>query len=410
MARFIVVVLDGFGIGEMPDVLTDRPQDHGANTARNLIEHFSDKHLPTLARLGLLNSVYSANSVMQISETANWGRSMLAHEGCDTFMGHQEIMGTKPRSPLQAPFSTYIDEIEAGLIAEGYQVNRIYRDALALLEVNNCVLIGDNLEAELGQVYNITANLNLISFDDVVQIGRVVRKYNEAGRNIAFGGLVDSMDEIYSAIETKTDKNGDKKFIGVNAPRSGAYNNGFKVIHLGYGVDPSTQVPHCLNKIGITTFLYGKVADIVENEHGTSYPGVVDTDTLFDLLQQDVEREDNAFFCLNVQETDLSGHQQNAERYWNTLEKADAGLSNIIAAMSINDILIVMADHGNDPFIGHSLHTREMVPILLYSHKLKGLELGVRDTLSDVGASVAYFFNAPMPEFGSPIRLAFDNI
>lgn len=410
MARFIVVVLDGFGIGEMPDVLTDRPQDHGANTARNLIEYFSDKHLPTLARLGLLNSVYSANSVMQISETANWGRSMLAHEGCDTFMGHQEIMGTKPRSPLQAPFSTYIDEIEAGLIAEGYQVNRIYRDALALLEVNNCVLIGDNLEAELGQVYNITANLNLISFDDVVQIGRVVRKYNEAGRNIAFGGLVDSMDEIYSAIETKTDKNGDKKFIGVNAPRSGAYNNGFKVIHLGYGVDPSTQVPHCLNKIGITTFLYGKVADIVENEHGTSYPGVVDTDALFDLLQQDVEREDNAFFCLNVQETDLSGHQQNAERYWNTLEKADAGLSNIIAAMSINDILIVMADHGNDPFIGHSLHTREMVPIFLYSHKLKGLELGVRDTLSDVGASVTYFFNAPMPEFGSPIRLAFDNI
>ncbi|ELM3615147.1 phosphopentomutase [Aeromonas sobria] len=410
MARFIVVVLDGFGIGEMPDVLTDRPQDHGANTARNLIEHFSDKHLPTLARLGLLNSVYSANSVMHISETANWGRSMLAHEGCDTFMGHQEIMGTKPRSPLQAPFSTYIDEIEAGLIAEGYLVNRIYRDALALLEVNNCVLIGDNLEAELGQVYNITANLNLISFDDVVQIGRVVRKYNEAGRNIAFGGLVDSMDEIYSAIETKTDKNGDKKFIGVNAPRSGAYNNGFKVIHLGYGVDPSTQVPHCLNKIGITTFLYGKVADIVENEHGTSYPGVVDTDALFDLLQQDVEREDNAFFCLNVQETDLSGHQQNAERYWNTLEKADAGLSNIIAAMSINDILIVMADHGNDPFIGHSLHTREMVPILLYSHKLKGLELGVRDTLSDVGASVTYFFNAPMPEFGSPIRLAFDNI
>ena len=410
MARFIVVVLDGFGIGEMPDVLTDRPQDHGANTARNLIEHFSDKHLPTLARLGLLNSVYSANSVMQISETANWGRSMLAHEGCDTFMGHQEIMGTKPRSPLQAPFSTYIDEIEAGLIAEGYQINRIYRDALALLEVNNWVVIGDNLEAELGQVYNITANLNLISFDDVVQIGRVVRKYNEAGRNIAFGGLVDSMDEIYSAIETKTDKNGDKKFIGVNAPRSGAYNNGFKVIHLGYGVDPSTQVPHCLNKIGITTFLYGKVADIVENEHGTSYPGVVDTDTLFDLLQQDVEREDNAFFCLNVQETDLSGHQQNAERYWNMLEKADAGLSNIIAAMSINDILIVMADHGNDPFIGHSLHTREMVPILLYSHKLKGLELGVRDTLSDVGASVTYFFNAPMPEFGSPIRLAFDNI
>ncbi|MFB2844272.1 phosphopentomutase [Aeromonas jandaei] len=410
MARFIVVVLDGFGIGEMPDVLTDRPQDHGANTARKLIEHFSDRHLPMLARLGLLNTVYPVNSVMQRNETANWGKSMLAHEGCDTFMGHQEIMGTKPRSPLQAPFSTYIDEIEAGLIAEGYQVNRIYRDALALLEVNHCVVIGDNLEAELGQVYNITANLNLISFNDVVKIGRVVRKYNEAGRNIAFGGLVDSMESIYAAIETKADKNGEKRFIGVNSPRTGAYNNGFQVIHFGYGIDPLTQVPHCLNQVGIKTFLYGKVADIVENEHGTSYPGIVDTDTLFDFLKQDVEREHNAFFCLNVQETDLSGHQQNAERYWNTLERADVGLSNIVNAMSENDVLIVMADHGNDPFIGHSLHTREMVPILLHSHKLKGIDLGVFDTLADVGASAAYFFNAPKPEFGLPIKLVFDDI
>lgn len=78
--------------------------------------------------------------------------------------------------------------------------------------------------------------------------------------------------------------------------------------------------------------------------------------------------------------------------------------------MSRKDILIVMADHGNDPFIGHSLHTREMVPILLFSHEFKGLELGVRDTLSDVGASVAHFFNAPAPEFGSPIRLVLDDI
>ncbi|MEH8208073.1 hypothetical protein [Aeromonas veronii] len=110
MARFIVVVLDGFGIGEMPDVLAERPQDHGANTARKLIEHFSDKHLPTLARLGLLNTVYPVNSVMQRSQAANWGKSMLGHEGCDTFMGHQEIMGTKPRAGIQIISATLMDE------------------------------------------------------------------------------------------------------------------------------------------------------------------------------------------------------------------------------------------------------------------------------------------------------------
>ncbi|UXI03746.1 phosphopentomutase [Photobacterium sp. TY1-4] len=399
MAKFVVVVLDGFGVGEMPDVVDIRPQDRGANTAVKLLDHFPLKTLPTLEKLGLMNITGLTRSKMQPSATANWGTAKLAHFGCDTFMGHQEIMGTQPKPPLVKPFQESIDAIEQALIQAGYTTARITRDTLQLLMVEGCVVIGDNLEADLGQVYNLTANFNLINFDAVKQIGRIVRGANSVSRNIAFGGLIPSMDQVFNAIETKTDKQGQLAYIGVNAPDSGAYDAGFQVVHLGYGVDALTQVPHQLHQVGIHTYLYGKVADIVQNETGTSYPSVVDTDQVFSLLLADLKQYEG-FFCANVQETDLSGHQQDPKRYWSILEKADRGLAAVINTLSRGDVLIVMADHGNDPFIGHTKHTREQVPLMVYSPAITGVQVGYRDTLADVGASAAAYFGARQPESG----------
>lgn len=402
MAKFIVVVLDGFGVGEMPDVASVRPQDLGANTAGKLLNHFPLKKLPILEKLGLINIVGQANSVMALSAIANWGKAKLAHYGCDTFMGHQEIMGTHPKPPMIRPFQESIDNIEKALLQAGYSVDRITRDSLQLLMVNNSVVVGDNLEADLGQVYNLTANFSQISFEEVKKIGYVVRSANAVSRNIAFGGFVPSINNILNAIETKTDKYGNPCYIGVNAPDSGAYDNGFQVIHLGYGVNAQTQVPYQLNQAGIHTYLYGKVADIVQNETGTSYTSIVDTDKVFELLINDLRQHDQGFFCANVQETDLSGHQQDPKRYWTILEKADKGLNTIINEMKQEDILVVMADHGNDPFIGHTKHTREQVPLMIYRSGIEGIQLGTCETLADVGASACAYFKSLSPEFGEP--------
>lgn len=401
MTRFVVVVLDGFGVGAMPDVMETRPQDKEANTALNLINHFPGRSLPTLERLGLLNMLPQNQSKMNPNPEASWGKAMLAHEGCDTFMGHQEIMGSRPKPPTRAPFSQAIDGVEIALNKAGYQTRRIHRGTLALLEVNGCVVIGDNLEADLGQVYNLTANLNQISFTELHAMGLIVRKANTVGRNIAFGGYIDSMDAILNAIEIKQVA-GISTYIGVDTPRTGVYEKGFQVVHLGFGIDATTQVPHCLTQVGIRSFLYGKVADIVQNEQGVSYPSIVDTTKLFSLLLSDIAANQDGFFCLNVQETDLSGHQQDPDRYWQILERADQGIAQIMNALNPEDQLIVMADHGNDPFIGHSQHTRELVPILVFPSKPDGHYFGMLTTLADVGASVAAFFLAPMPEFGRP--------
>lgn len=400
MAKFIVLVIDGFGIGEMPDVAEARPQDRGANTAAHLIEYFSNRRLPTFEKLGLLNTLAPVNSVMNLAENANWGRAQLTHIGCDSFMGHQEIMGTQPLAPVIRPFSQSIDLIEAALKKCGYCVERLYHQDLALLQVDACVLIGDNLEADLGQVYNLTADFNQISFDDLKKIALIVRKANGVSRNIAFGGYVDGLASIHEAIEIHNDELGIPCFIGVNAPASGVYEKGFQVIHLGFGVDATTQVPFCLEQVDIKSYFYGKVADIVQNNKGVSYPSIVDTEHVFSLLLSDLTTVKEGFFCANIQETDLSGHQQDADRYWYVLELVDKGLEQVIATMVQDDMLVVMADHGNDPFIGHSCHTREMVPILVYRSHLKGHQFGTFSTLADVGASVTRFFNAPQPQFG----------
>ena len=187
----------------------------------------------------------------------------------------------------------------------------------------------------------------------------------------------------------------------MDTPKTGVYEHSFQVLHLGYGVEDKYQIPYLLSKASINTYLYGKVADVVNNSTGISYKSVVDTQHLFQLLSEDLQKHHSGFFCLNVQETDLAGHMQDPFSYWNTLETADAGIGEVIATLGLDDVLLVMADHGNDPFIGHSKHTREMVPLLIHCLRAESINLGQRNTLSDVGATVADFFNAKSPENGA---------
>jgi len=395
MSKFIVLVIDSFGIGEMPDVPQVRPQDIGANTCAHILERLPQLDLPVLRRLGLMNALGYPVGCMTPSDSATFGRIGLQHEGGDTFVGHQEIMGTLPLPPLSQPFSAVIDQVEQALQSKGYSVERITLNDLSYLWVNNAVAIADNLEADVGQVYNISANLSQVSFAQTQEIGRCVRACVKVGRVIAFGGEIADSSAIRAAAEVR-----DGKYIGINSPRSGLYRQNFQVAHLGYGVDPQTQVPAQLDSLGIRTVLVGKVADIVTNLQGRNYPQLVDSQTILDITLDEIRTPGSVFICTNIQETDLAGHAEDVERYADRLQVVDRALAQFIQAMLPEDMLVVIADHGNDPTIGHSRHTREQVPLLVYQHHLSPTSLGWRTTLSDVGASVCDFFNAPMPQNG----------
>ncbi|MEG2002678.1 MAG: alkaline phosphatase family protein, partial [Clostridia bacterium] len=184
-------------------------------------------------------------------------------------------------------------------------------------------------------------------------------------------------------------------FIGLDTPKSGVYEKGYMVVHIGFGVDKNIQLPKVLNDIGVKTYLYGKVADIVENDDGVSKFGV-DTKTLLNYLSTDLDSVDNGFFCLNVQETDLAGHRCEAKTYADVLKVADEVLGEIFNKLRETDCMIVMADHGNDPYSGRSQHTRERVPLLIYNKNFVGQNFGERETMSDVGQTAANYFGAKL--------------
>ena len=203
-------------------------------------------------------------------------------EGGNPLWGRQEILDTGPLPRRRMPLRDGIDRVEQELVSAGWQVER-RGDDLQFLWVNQAVAIGDNLEADLGQVYNITANLSVISFDDAIKIGRIVREQVQVGRVITFGGLLPDSQRILDAAESK-----EGRFIGINAPRSGAYDNGFQVVHMGYGVDDKVQVPQKLYEVGVPTVLVGKVADIASNPYVVSWQNLVVSQRLMDITLDEI--------------------------------------------------------------------------------------------------------------------------
>lgn len=395
MGKFIVIVLDSFGVGYMNDVSKVRPEDVGSNTAYHIIERKPDIQIKNLVRLGLMNAIGKETEKLKKSKKANWGTSNLAHQGADSFLGHQEIMGTTPPIPFNMPFNEVIDEVEQQLVKKGYSVRREGKSSEPeILVINECATVGDNLETDLGQVYNISACLDIMPFEEVKRVGRAIREVVKVSRVIAFGGEHIVLNDLLKARKVKL-----TKFAGVDAPASGVYDQGYQVIHLGYGINPEVQIPTILNHQNIPVALIGKAADIIQTSSTHLYPGV-DTQQLFNYLLQEISEMDNGFICLNVQETDLAGHGEDVDRYADRLEVSDTNIGEVMKQLNEEDILIVMADHGNDPTIGHSQHTRERVPLLVYRKGLEGREIGERETMSDVAATAAEYFGVKKPQHG----------
>ncbi|NIZ19586.1 phosphopentomutase [Entomospira culicis] len=391
MGRFIVVVLDSFGVGAMADVAQVRPQDTGANTALHILARERSLKIPHLLQLGLMNAIGHELGDYHFSRTACYGRSALSHEGADSFLGHQEIMGTTPKPPLIMPFADVLPQVEQALLWAGYRVRRYGEPSILL--VNEVASVGDNLETDLGMVYNVTGILDAISFEELLKIGMIVRSVAMVGRVITFGGQGVTLNDLLHAYRHK------ENYAGVDAPMSGVYRRGYRVLHLGYGIDPRVQIVHILEEAGIEVALLGKVADLIYSKSQHNQTGVA-TEMLFRWTLEKIAEISHGFICLNIQETDLAGHAQDVQRYAHLLELSDAYIGKIIEAMTVGDRLIVMADHGNDPTIGHSNHTRECVPLLVYGKELSNAFLGERETMADVASTVADYFGVTQPEHG----------
>ncbi|MFM1515269.1 phosphopentomutase [Helcococcus ovis] len=389
--RFIIIVLDSFGVGAMDDVFEVRPSDIGSNTSLHLIEYPKEKHWDNLLSLGLMNILnLEIGDYFKKSKKAIFGKCDLVHFGADSYFGHQEIIGTRPKKPLFQKLSEFINDLESDLNKKGFNVERVKKNNLELLKVNNSIFIGDNMETDLGQAINVVGALDYCGFGMIEEVGHIVRKHVKVPRVIAFGGSDVTIERIAENIITKDG------FIGIDAPKSGVYNKNYHVIHIGYGVDKTEQLPVKIGNKGIINHLYGKAENIIYSPNGTKFP-CVDTNDTFDGLIKDLKEYDNGFFMVNIQETDLAGHAMNPEKYIDVLNIVDIRIREVIDILNDDDILVIMADHGNDPTIGHSRHTRECVPLLIFNKKNEKLvDIGHRKTMADVGQTAAEYFGVKL--------------
>ena len=393
MKRAIVIVVDSLGVGCMEDVPETRPQDMGANTFKHLLDNAGKIEIPSFEKLGI-NEILKHPRLSNVDNIGSYGILNLEHHGADSFVGHQEIMGTKPKKPLMEPFSYFREDVIKKLRESGHKVEFPKEDKPYIL-VDDLVVVADNIETDYGQIYNITAPLDYIPFDKVLDIGEKVRSVVKVNRVIALGGEGVSIEKILNSIETREDG-----LTGVNSPKSGVYNKGYISRHLGYGIDPEKQISTILSKNNYEVSLIGKMQDVIQCEKANKIPAV-DTEKVMKSVVESMGYMKNGIIAATVQETDLAGHAQDVEKYAEKLMIVDKYIGYIINKMKDEDILFITADHGNDPTIGFSQHTREKTFLLVYGKKLNKVDLGERATLSDVAATISDYFQVENTENGT---------
>ena len=392
--QVVIVVIDGFGIGEMPDVSKVRPEDIGAHTAKHVAEKVGGLKLPTLETLGLGNVARGVAGLLPTKiPLGSYGTCMLSHSGADTYLGHQEMMGTLPKEPITQLLST-LSQLEVDIAQKGHKVTHPFVGKPLLL-VDDRVVIGDNLESDPGRIINVTAPLDFISFQDTLTIGQIVRDSVKVIRVIVLGSKGYSTDKILQHVETRPSGQ-----IGVNSPALGVYNKDYQARNLGYQLNIDKQIPTILTKSGYKVTLIGKAAEIIRCDDATYLPDT-SMNKVFENILHSLKPATPGLIAANIQDTDLAGHESNPQKFNAVLQEIDRQLPELLYKLTDDDALIITADHGNDPTDGSSKQTREMVPLLVYGKKLRRTSLGVRLTLADIAAMISDFFRVDPPESGT---------
>lgn len=379
--RIFIIVMDSVGIGEAPDA--EKFGDKGADTFGHIAERMNGLNMPNMGKLGLSNIREIKGIEKAETPLAFYTKMMEASNGKDTMTGHWEIMGLN----IQTPFSVFPDGFPKELVAELEK-----RTGRKL--IGNKPASGTEILDELGEEHMKTGALIVYtSADSVLQIA-------------AHEEIV-PIEELYKICKIARELTLDEKYmVGrvIARPFLGKQGNFKRTANRhDYALKPFDRtVMSELKDAGFESIAIGKISDIFDGEGVTKSLRTVSNMDGMDKLLETLNMDFTGISFLNLVDFDaLYGHRRDPEGYGKALEEYDARLPEVFEKMKEDDLLMITADHGNDPIAPGTDHTREYVPLLVYSKKMKeGKELPIRKTFADLGATVAENFNVKMPKYG----------
>jgi phosphopentomutase len=375
LKRAAIIVLDGVGIGACPDQATYG--DAGSDTLGNVARTVGGLRLPNLERLGLGKCRSIPGLAPAVSPSAAFGVALPQSQGKDSTTGHWEICGVL----LERPFPTYPSGFPTPLLDEF--ARRTGRGWLG-----NRPASGTQIIADLGEEHQRTGKwIVYTSADSVFQVAAhedtvAPEELYRACR--AARGLLVGEHAVSRVIA--------RPFTGPpGAYRRTAGRRDFSIAPVG-----ETLLDR-LAAAGIPRVGIGKVDDLFAGRNITSEHTPTNADA-YRLVERALDETERGFIFVNVIEFDQTwGHRNDVAGFHEGLRELDAWIPRLEARATGDDVIILTADHGNDPTTPSTDHSREAVPILALGPGVRARALGERRTFADMGATVAEFFGVASP-------------
>ncbi|CEN79904.1 phosphopentomutase [Paraclostridium sordellii] len=384
MSRVIWMVIDSVGIGALPD--SEKFGDVNVNTLGNIVKAYKDIQLPNMIKLGLSN-IDGIDSLDSIDNSiGSFGRASEVSKGKDTTTGHWEMTGVL----VETPFKTYENGFPKEIIDEfERKTNRKV--------IGNKPASGTAILDELGEQQMKTGEVIVYtSADSVFQIAaheeiiplEELYKMCEIAREIMMGE--NAVARIIA-----------RPFVG----KPGAFERTSN--RRDYSLSPfEDTVLDTIKKSNLDVIGVGKIEDIFNKQGITEAIHTKDNMDGVDQTINYMKKENKGLIFTNLVDFDSKyGHRRDVEGYKKALEEFDSRIPEIIDNMKDDDILIINADHGNDPTYKGTDHTREYIPVLVYGKNInKGYNLGTRKSFADIGATVADILNVDLPKHGESFK------
>ena len=379
--RIFTIVIDSLGVGAMPDAA--QYGDAGCDTLGHIAERTENFQIPNLQKLGMAN-LHTLQGVEPAEKPlACHGKLKEASKGKDTMTGHWEMMGLQ----ITTPFQTFTEHgFPPELISE--LEKRTGHKVIGNKSASGTAILDELAEEEIATGHMIVYT----SADSVLQI---------CGNEETFG-----LDELYRCCEIARELTmKDEWKVGrvIARPYVGKKKGEFRRTsnRHDYALKPFGRTAlNVLKDAGLDVISVGKIYDIFDGEGLTESNKSKSSVHGMEQTIEIAKREFHGLCFVNLVDFDaLWGHRRNVKGYAEELERFDVKLGEFLKELKEDDLLIITADHGNDPTHTGTDHTREKVPFLAYSPSMKeGVHLEEADTFAVIGATITDNFGLKMPE------------